>query len=104
MVRTGCYIYNPRNNPPSFSIALDTDADKIPWVPIDPDLPRSALEREYPLYRHAKPQRVTVCEGQALYLPAGWYHHVSQKCGTWPDGSEAPCIAVNYWVRTTRLL
>ncbi len=71
MVRTGCYIYDSTTDPPSFSIALDADTDKIPWVPIDPDLPRSTLESEYPLYRHANPQRVTVREGQILYLPAG---------------------------------
>lgn len=98
MVRTGRYIYDSTTENHSFSIALDDEADKIPWVPIDPQLPRSTLNEQYPLYRYAKPQRVAVFEGQALYLPAGWYHHVSQQCGTWPDGTAAPCIAVNYWV------
>ena len=102
MVRTGRYLYDSAAEPPSFSVALDVETDEIPWVPIDPDLPRSALDSEYPLYRHAKPQRVTIREGQALYLPSGWYHHVSQQCGAWPDGTEAPCIAVNYWVCTSR--
>jgi len=38
-----------------------------------------------------------VSAGEVLYLPAGWFHHVIQECGAWPDGQPAPCIAVNYW-------
>jgi jumonji domain-containing protein 7 len=40
---------------------------------------------------------ITVEAGQMLYLPAGWFHQVKQECGTWDDGSTAPCVAVNYW-------
>jgi jumonji domain-containing protein 7 len=40
---------------------------------------------------------ITVEAGQMLYLPAGWFHQVKQECGTWDDGSAAPCVAVNYW-------
>ena len=36
---------------------------------------------------------VTVGPGEALYLPAMWYHHVSQSRG--PGGE--PALAVNYW-------
>jgi len=61
-----------------------------------------------------------VSEGEILYLPAGWFHHVAQECGNWSSpptswasgsngeagigqynndgsGDVAPCIAVNYW-------
>lgn len=101
MVRTGHYIYHSAADPPSFSVVLDDDspdAERIPWVPIDPHKARSILDTDHPLYRFARPQTVTVAEGQMLYLPAGWFHHVSQECGVWDDGSAAPCIAVNYWV------
>ncbi|KIV95811.1 hypothetical protein PV10_03417 [Exophiala mesophila] len=70
---------------------------RIPWIPIDPSLPRSTLEQLYPYYRHARPETVTVEAGEMLYLPAGWFHHVRQQCGQWDDGSRAPCVAVNYW-------
>jgi jumonji domain-containing protein 7 len=96
-VRTGRYVYNAHTN--TFSTALDCPItnNTIPWIPIDPLLPCSDLIAAYPLYRHARPQRITVHANQILYLPAGWFHHVEQECGTWADGSVAPCIAVNYW-------
>lgn len=70
---------------------------RIPWIPIDPSLPRSTLEQMYPYYRYARPETVTVEAGEMLYLPAGWFHHVRQECGQWEDGSPSPCVAVNYW-------
>jgi jumonji domain-containing protein 7 len=36
--------------------------------------------------------RVTLEPGDMLYLPALWYHKVSQSCG-----EEGICVAVNYW-------
>lgn len=107
MVRTGQYVYDTKNS--SFSIVMDQNEDEdsstmIPWVPIDPLLPRSQIEKQHELYRHARPRTVTVSEGQMLYLPSGWYHHVAQGCGQWDDGTIAPCIAVNYWVRGSALL
>jgi peptidyl-lysine (3S)-dioxygenase / protease len=94
-VRTGRYEYSVDNS--EFSIVMDETAETIPWIPVDPLLPREVIMQRYPLYRYARPQRVTVSEGEILYLPAGWFHHVEQECGTWDDGSVAPCIAVNYW-------
>lgn len=99
MVRTGRYRYDEASG---FSIDIDEGEkdeppQKIPWVPIDPDIDREVLEENHPLYQHARPRKVVVSEGQMLYLPAGWYHHVSQRCGEYPNGSRAPCIAVNYW-------
>lgn len=94
-VRTGRYVYNEDDQ--SFEVVMDEGSETIPWIPIDPLLPREAILRKYPLYRYAQPQCVTVSEGQILYLPSGWFHHVEQDCGNWDDGSVAPCIAVNYW-------
>ncbi|OQV10447.1 Cupin-like domain-containing protein [Cladophialophora immunda] len=81
----------------------DEDTNRIPWIPIDPLSPPPATSKRYPYYKYARPLSVTVSEGEILYLPAGWFHHVTQECGFWEgdegDGSEtvAPCIAVNYW-------
>ena len=36
---------------------------------------------------------VEVRAGECLYLPAMWYHHVTQA----RDESGTPAIAVNYW-------
>ena len=97
--RTGRYVYDPDEN--EFSVAMDDDSEttdiRIPWIPIDPLLPLHEIIAKYPLYKYAHPQRITVKEGQLLYLPAGFFHHVQQDSGEWDDGSVAPCIAVNYW-------
>ena len=37
--------------------------------------------------------RVEVKAGEALYLPAMWYHHVEQR----RDEAGQPAVAVNYW-------
>ncbi|KIW84823.1 hypothetical protein Z517_00211 [Fonsecaea pedrosoi CBS 271.37] len=80
----------------------DADMNRIPWIPIDPlSPPSAAASQKYPYYKYTRPLTVTVSEGEILYLPAGWFHHVTQECGLWEsdDGSPttAPCIAVNYW-------
>ena len=85
MVRTGRYEYLQDGR---FEIAMDEDGE-IPWVDLDPMDATSE--------RVGRMRTVTVQPGQILYLPAGWYHHVTQECGEWDDGSAAPCIAVNYW-------
>ncbi|OAL33199.1 hypothetical protein AYO20_07516 [Fonsecaea nubica] len=80
----------------------DADMNRIPWIPIDPLSPPSAPAfKKYPYYKYTRPLTVTVSEGEILYLPAGWFHHVTQECGLWESDDEcpttAPCIAVNYW-------
>lgn len=78
----------------------------LPWIMIDPLVPN--LDK-YPLYSHARPVTVTVREGEVLYLPSMWYHHVQQECGYWaadhsgsPQQEMAPCIAVNWWTDMVR--
>nr|XP_023654534.1 jmjC domain-containing protein 7 isoform X1 [Paramormyrops kingsleyae] len=69
----------------SFEVLDVTDADKVPWIPLDPlnpDLGR------FPEYRFAQPLHCTVKAGEMLYLPSLWFHHVQQSHG---------CIAVNFW-------
>lgn len=121
-VRTGKHVYDPVSS--SFSVALDEadpdpDEDKgdpgeaeskspprIPWVSIDPSLPREELIARHSMYAFSSPRTFEVSEGQVLYLPSGWYHHVVQRCGVWNgvvgeeadgDAEVAPCIAINYW-------
>ena len=93
LVRTGSYVYDATQNAP-FDIRLNADGKKIPWIDMDPLNPE---DEKMVTARGAKMRIVTVNEGEMLYLPSGWYHHVSQSCGQWKDGSIAPCIAINYW-------
>lgn len=63
--------------------------DAVPVAIWDPDLPE---EKATPYSHLAKPLRVTLNEGDMLYLPAMWYHKVSQTAG-----EEGFVCAVNYW-------
>ncbi|KAI1801385.1 Clavaminate synthase-like protein [Daldinia bambusicola] len=65
------------------------DGDKVPFAVWDPDNPTLRSTK----YSHlARPLRVTLNPGDMLYLPAMWYHKVSQTCS-----EEGICVAVNYW-------
>uniref|UniRef100_A0A8C4Z220 Jumonji domain containing 7 n=2 Tax=Gadus morhua TaxID=8049 RepID=A0A8C4Z220_GADMO len=68
-----------------FEVDEQTDAEKVPWIPLDPLDPD--LER-YGSYRGARPLLCRVAAGEMLYLPSLWFHHVRQSQG---------CIAVNFW-------
>eukprot|EP01041_Mallomonas_annulata_P010283 gene10283-21459_t len=58
----------------------------LKWIPLDPEIP--ATYEKYPAYSFSHPLRCTVKAGEVLYIPAMWYHRVSQTTLT---------IAVNYW-------
>ena len=60
---------------------------QVPWIAVDPLHPDLAT---YPQYSHAQPVTVKVEEGDTLYLPSLWFHHVQQSHG---------CIAGKYRVR-----
>jgi peptidyl-lysine (3S)-dioxygenase / protease len=97
MVSTGRYSYDESNDQPNFNVETDEGGEQISWVTLDPLCDRGSREAALHTDLLEKVHQVTVKEGQILYLPSGWYHHVTQQCGTWDDGSPAPCIAVNYW-------
>ncbi|XP_076115665.1 bifunctional peptidase and (3S)-lysyl hydroxylase Jmjd7-like [Mytilus galloprovincialis] len=82
-------LYDPavyvQNGNGSFTIKPTDSSDKVPWIAIDPLNPDLAL---HPEYQKASPIEVTVNEGEMLYLPSLWFHHVQQSHG---------CVAVNYW-------
>ncbi|KAF9881295.1 phospholipase A2 [Colletotrichum karsti] len=69
----------------------ETATDRVPFATWDPDFP----DVNATSYSHlAEPVRVTLEPGDMLYLPAMWYHKVSQSC---PDDGEGFVLAVNYW-------
>ncbi|KAK3650759.1 hypothetical protein LTR56_006164 [Elasticomyces elasticus] len=70
-------------------VRLDEEAERIPVATWDPDEPE---QRTTPYSHLAKPLRVTLREGDLLYLPSMWYHKVSQRIG-----DEGFVCAVNYW-------
>jgi len=49
---------------------------------------QSAYLHKYPKLAYAHPMRIHVREGDMLYLPALWYHRVTQTCET---------VGINYW-------
>jgi hypothetical protein len=61
-------------------------SETLSWIPIETEDP--AASTRYPLFARASPLRCRVLPGQVLYIPAMWYHRVSQTCHT---------VSVNYW-------
>eukprot|EP00981_Chlorochromonas_danica_P009457 scaffold2708_cov158-Ochromonas_danica.AAC.5 len=73
-----------------YELSLTTEGcpeERLEWIPIDPNDREDCIVR-YPRYRYARPLQCTVYPGEVLYLPAMWYHRVSQTMKT---------VAVNYW-------
>lgn len=83
------YRLQDPEEPASIVARLDEPRQEVPVATWDPDMP---AERTTPYSHLAHPMRVTLNEGDVLYLPAMWFHKVSQSCG--PEGF---CCAVNYW-------
>ncbi|XP_030574366.1 bifunctional peptidase and (3S)-lysyl hydroxylase JMJD7 isoform X1 [Archocentrus centrarchus] len=77
----GQAVYHQRDDG-EFEVFDQNDSERVPWIPLDPDLER------YPQYRQAQPLHCSVKAGEMLYLPSLWFHHVRQSHG---------CIAVNFW-------
>ncbi|MBW0507267.1 hypothetical protein O181_046982 [Austropuccinia psidii MF-1] len=65
-------------------------ATKVLWTPVDPIQPNY---NQFPRFKFARPLTVTLREGDLLYLPSLWYHHVSQR-ESQPNGLV---IACNWW-------
>ncbi|EGX92552.1 pla2g4b, putative [Cordyceps militaris CM01] len=74
------------------SLCLDQDTTPVPFVTWDPDHPDKNCT---PLSRLAKPVRVTLNPGDMLYLPAMWYHKVTQSVMENDDNNFV--VAINYW-------
>ncbi|ERS95798.1 hypothetical protein HMPREF1624_07874 [Sporothrix schenckii ATCC 58251] len=67
----------------------DGPNNRVPFAVWDPDAPSANTT---PYSGLAEPMRVTLNPGDMLYLPAMWYHKVSQTAS-----DEGICVAVNYW-------
>lgn len=61
-------------------------ADMLSWISVDPD--DESTHSSWSDKHLCNPIRCTVRAGEILYIPAMWYHRVSQNCMT---------IAVNMW-------
>jgi jumonji domain-containing protein 7 len=70
-------------------VRVDEPEEYVPFATWGPDVPD---ENTTPFSQFSEPLRVTLDEGDMLYLPALWYHKVSQSCN-----DEGLCCAVNYW-------
>lgn len=86
--------------------AHDCPSDKLRWCYFDPEVDVTTANNNNSSYNDnnssssndehrfhdlidlAHPIRCTVTAGQVLYIPAMWYHRVSQNCLT---------VSVNYW-------
>jgi len=65
------------------------DFPTLRWIHYDPDAACSFHRGSAPELSHfAHPMRCSLSAGEVLYIPAMWYHRVSQTCRT---------VAVNYW-------
>ncbi|KAG8946700.1 hypothetical protein FRC04_011478 [Tulasnella sp. 424] len=89
-----------RADPASPLVLTPSDPqNQVSWATLDPvkDLDRIRTEALFEVH----PIKVTVELGDALYLPAGWWHHVRQEgfMERRRDGtvSEGPVIALNWW-------
>ena len=75
-----------------FVLALERPRRTVAWASATPASLHARAKTTHP--RDAVvPIVVEVKAGEALYLPAMWYHHVEQR----RDESGQPAVAVNYW-------
>ncbi|KJX94163.1 jmjc domain-containing protein 7 [Zymoseptoria brevis] len=85
----GRYHPDPENGA-QLEARINADDEELRPVPIwDPDKPDVRSTRYSKLSR---PLRVTLNEGDMMYLPALWYHKVGQG-----NGEEGFACSVNYW-------
>ncbi|KAF2140790.1 uncharacterized protein K452DRAFT_230005 [Aplosporella prunicola CBS 121167] len=68
----------------------DDPPAKVLWPTLDPDSPSYSSANAFA--ECAPAMHVTLEPGDMLYLPALWYHKVSQS-----TSDEGICCAVNYW-------
>ena len=62
------------------------EIQKIRWI--EPDITQQDAAEHFPRLKQAHPVAVKLGEGEMLYLPALWYHRVTQSCET---------VGVNWW-------
>ncbi|KAL9186294.1 hypothetical protein ACHAXT_005532 [Thalassiosira profunda] len=74
----------------SWGVVSDGAEERTKWI--EPDIAKhmkdAGYRSEFPLLPKAHPTKVLVSAGSILYIPALWYHRVTQTCET---------VGVNYW-------
>lgn len=95
MYRTGTYL---RDSTGKWTI--EHKDEQIPWIPIDPADPVNL--DEYPRFKHAQVLTVTLERGDILYLPALWFHRVSQTASCDPRSPLAVAVNVSSLKHTMR--
>lgn len=74
--------------------SIDNNDAEIPWIPVDPA--EDVDLAKYPRFKHAQVLTATLERGDILYLPALWFHRVSQKASSDPQAPLAVAINVSY--------
>jgi hypothetical protein len=69
---------------------LNPKDSTTPWLTVDPSKPSTPESGD--IVRECKPLVVALQPGEVLYLPALWFHSVSQT-----SNEHGICMAVNYW-------
>lgn len=114
------------NDQKQLALQPDGDGARTRWIPIDPTLPKDADRNAHFVHRdlnstsserrlgrpHSEqtkygyslpPLRIRVHEGETLYLPSGWFHHVAQQQDQQlvsVDGHQVDrglCLCLNWW-------
>jgi Cupin-like domain len=88
---SGTFAQTPNTNEWGVVIATASEAkeDRVRWIAADvTQRDNPAYAAQYPLLRYTHPVEIRVQEGEMLYLPALWFHRVTQSCET---------IGINYW-------
>jgi hypothetical protein len=89
------------DDPADDSIIMDTSSHvRRPdsFSRIDPTMPSADLQREHPAFTRCQECIVTLKPGQALYLPASWFHCVTSLANTSETAGPNPVhLALNYW-------
>lgn len=75
-----------------FVVGIYDTESTVPWVGVDLE---ATYDKEFSRFSNAMGLRVTVGEGDAVFVPATWFHQVSQRAD-----DEGKAIAVNYWYET----
>lgn len=79
------WIIQKHNEPNSHVIWMESDVERLMDLS---GQERDEYLKKHPLLEHAHPLRVNIRAGDMFYIPALWYHRVTQSEET---------VAVNYW-------
>eukprot|EP01122_Echinamoeba_exundans_P015572 TRINITY_DN7453_c0_g1_i1.p1 TRINITY_DN7453_c0_g1~~TRINITY_DN7453_c0_g1_i1.p1 ORF type:complete len:336 (+),score=52.70 TRINITY_DN7453_c0_g1_i1:35-1042(+) len=80
----------PGSGEGTFAINVDEPQHTVPWIPFD--IEREGEDIKYPEIKRMSPLRITVNEGEMLYLPSLNFHRVAQT-----SDAEGKVLAINYW-------